>query len=112
MTCEFADKSHPTDVIKRWILFAINEFCPGDDYFIYTRELAEIIGIEKGWVTVGLLELRNEDLVMLQRGLMNEDGFTAGSGYGLTEKGKIMVESMLGRQKKLETSHPIEFAGH
>ena len=100
MTCE--NESHPTDTIKQWILLAIHGYCPGDDYFVYTNTLVSKIGIEKEWVTAGLLTLRNEGLVVFQRGLMNEEGFTAGSGYGLTKKGKAAVESMLGRRKKLE----------
>ena len=76
--------------IEMSVLKTLNEYSEDSDYgqAWYTWKIAEDTGLTKEYARVALLSLRNRGLVIWQRGLFNDDGMTAGSGYAITNQGQ------------------------
>ena len=59
--------------------------CP--DY-LYTWKIAEGADLPAAYARCALISLRNKGLVIYARGLFDDDGKTAGSGYAITVRGE------------------------
>jgi hypothetical protein len=60
--------------------------------FSYASISDDLQGVERKELTKNMRRLRKLELALYQRGLMNEDGEVAGSGFSITEEGKAWVE--------------------
>lgn len=69
------------------ILTSIHEECY-DDYACGYDSLEDWTDLERKELKPLMIDLRNKGFVTYERGLMNDDGETAGSGYLITYKGK------------------------
>jgi hypothetical protein len=74
------------------VLRVLSEYGPCGEYFIYTKTVMKKTGLSRIWSTAILKSLRNKGLVKYQTGLFTDYGMTAGSGYGLTNKGIKYVQ--------------------
>ena len=70
------------------VLKALNECFEHGNQAHYTWKIAEDAGLPTDYATCALISLRNRGLVIYLRGLFNDEGMTAGSGYAITVRGK------------------------
>lgn len=88
MTCDEAIKA-----IEDHVIVALDNNSTGEGWYVYTKAIARNLNIPIDWARTALRSLREKGLVEYRRGLMNEDGEVAGSGYGLTQEGRTRLES-------------------
>lgn len=62
------------------------------------RGLENLTNLDRKVLKPMLLDLRNKGYVVFEKGLVNDEGEFAGSGYGLTKKGEA-------------TAHPCDICG-
>ena len=69
-------------------------FCVEDiGYCIYFRGIAEETRLKRSQVRLACRSLARKGLTRYERGLFDDDGMVAGSGYCATEEGAEFIES-------------------
>jgi hypothetical protein len=87
--------------VLRWIDYHTRD----TDYFVYLRAIARNSDIDVEYVRVAARRLWKVDgLIEFRNGLIDEDGFLAGSGYRITRKG-IRYMDLIERRKKWKLVH-------
>ena len=78
------------EVVRDDVLLALDEETrAGSDLYTWAKTLTRHCGYTLPWVKVALSDLREQGMASFARGLMDDDGDVAGSGYCITEKGAI-----------------------
>ena len=86
------DNTNNIAAIEMSVLKILNEYSePYGDQAHYTWKIAEDAGLPKEYARVALISLRNKGMAIYLRGLFNDDGGTAGSGYAITVHGEIFL---------------------
>lgn len=79
---------------ERDCLLAIHDTAHGEQgYGVYFSTIATETGLEVFQVRRAVRSCSRKGVTELVRGLFNDDGRVAGSGYGLTQKGIAWVKS-------------------
>ena len=60
-----------------------------DEYAYYTRTIASSTGLDHRITRLALRALSRKGVAELVRGLMSDDGYLAGSGYRVTDAGRV-----------------------
>lgn len=68
----------------------------GDTHYMYFRVLADYTGLDLKQVSRACRSLKKKGLAEYMRGLFDEDGRAAGSGYGATADGEKLIGTELG----------------
>jgi len=63
----------------------------GDTAYVYFRSIVAKTGLELKQVSRACRSLKKKGLAEYMRGLFDEDGMAAGSGYGNTEAGEKLI---------------------
>lgn len=64
----------------------------GDDHVPYFKTIAQLTGLDYRHARIACRALARKGLTELQRGLMDDDGMLAGSGYIITKEGLNFVQ--------------------
>ena len=91
------DNMNSVATIEMSVLKILNEYYKNSEggQAYYTWKIAEGTGLPEEYARCALLSLRNKGMAIWARGLFDDDGMTAGSGYAITEQGQNYLAAEL-----------------